>query len=213
MKDHNLPIPDGYNPETQRMVALFAAQLDRQHENLKKAVKGLTVEQLEWQLHPGMNTIGMLLAHIAIAEIFWIRIAPTEIDDKKEWDAIIKELIGIVGHEDGLPLPADGKHPESLTGKTLDQYLAMLDTMRATTNGTLAGWTDEKLNSAPAISGKVLGAWTDEQLDSTFIIEKEYRFSRAWALYHVLEHLSGHLGQILMLKHVMRDKGILEKTA
>jgi len=209
MKEHLLTLPDGYDIKKQRLVGTFAAQLDAQHEMLRKAVEGLTVVQLEWQLRPGMNTIGMLMAHIAIAEIFWINIAPNEIEDKTEWDRIIKDLIGILGHEDGMPLPADGKHPQSLACKTLDQYLTMLDTARATTAKVLGGWTDNHLETAPNITGKVLEAWTDERLSSTFVLENDYRFSRIWALYHVLEHLSGHIGQISLLKHIMHDKGVL----
>jgi len=139
MEERLMAIPDGYDGNTQLMVATFAAQLEAQYEKLKKAVEGLTVEQLEWQLHPGMNTIGMLLAHIAIAEIFWINIAPAEIHDKNEWDRIINDLIGLLGHEDGMPLPKDGKHPESLAGKNLDQYMSMLAIARATTSKILGG--------------------------------------------------------------------------
>ena len=190
MKEILLPIADSYDLSRQRMTGTFAAQLEAQLDKLKETVQGLTTEQLEWQSRPGMNTIGMLLAHITIAEVFWIKIAPAEIDDKDEWDKIIKELIGILGHEDGMPLPKDGKHPETLAGKTVDDYLKMLDIGR---NATRAIWE----------------TWHDDDLDKTFVVEAKYRFSRRWALYHILEHLAAHLGQVLILKHMMRDAGIM----
>jgi uncharacterized damage-inducible protein DinB len=193
MKDHALPFPDGYDKDTQPMTAMFAVQLDDQLYKLKKSVEGLTVEQLEWQLKTGMNTIGMLLAHIAVAETFWTQVAPAGIPHKTEGDKVIKDIIGIGGEDDGLPLPESGKHPETLAGKTLEDYLSMLDKCRAATHN-------------------VLQTWKDEDLDTTFVIE-DYSFSRSWTLYHILEHLSAHLGQVLLLKHIMVDNGLLTKNA
>lgn len=194
MTEKLLPLPDGHDPHTQRMVATFAAQLDAQLEKLKKAVDGLTLEQLEWQSQPGMNTIGMLLAHIAVAETFWINVAPQEIQFDGEGNKIIKSIIGIEGDDDGLPLPEAGTHPKTLAGKSLDDYLGMLAKCRKATH-------------------KVLLTWTDDSLDSTFTIEEKYSYSRSWTLYHTLEHLAGHLGQVLLLKHIMCDEGVLKKDS
>ena len=36
---------------------------------------------------------------------------------------------------------------------------------------------------------------------------KRQRISVRWILYHVAEHFSGHYGQILMLRHLYRDRG------
>jgi len=33
--------------------------------------------------------------------------------------------------------------------------------------------------------------------------------SPRWILYHVLEHFAGHFGQVLLVKHQMRDAGVL----
>jgi uncharacterized damage-inducible protein DinB len=189
MNEARLKIPDGYNPETQRTVGIFAAQLDDLLARLKRAVAGLTVEQLEWQLHAGMNTIGMLLAHNAVVETFWLMVAPKGLPVEPDGNERIKEIIGIRGNEDGLPLPPEGTHPESLSGKTLDEYLAMLDTARTVVHGELRTWTDDGLD--------------------TFFNVEDYRISRAWVLYHVLEHLAAHVGQVLILMHIMRDRGVL----
>ena len=42
---------------------------------LAKDLKDITPAELQWQLRPGMNTIGMLLAHLAIVEVFWLHVA------------------------------------------------------------------------------------------------------------------------------------------
>src|SRR5262245_21225117 len=63
-----LVIPSGYASQE---VASFIAQLDdlleRQHDQTRK----LTPVDLEWQPAPGMNTIGMLMAHQAVIEVAW----------------------------------------------------------------------------------------------------------------------------------------------
>jgi len=66
MKKREIKIARGYDPKTQGKIGLFAAQFDDQLARLKKEVVSLTVEQLDWQQKPGMNTIGMLLAHLSL---------------------------------------------------------------------------------------------------------------------------------------------------
>ena len=56
MPKREIKIPKGYDPKTQGRIGLFAAQLDDQLKLLKKDVKNLTVEQLEWQQRPGSST-------------------------------------------------------------------------------------------------------------------------------------------------------------
>lgn len=193
MENYSLNLDPGFALPGQYAVALFAAQLDDQSARLKRAVTGLAVEQLEWQTRPGMNTVGMLLAHIAVAETFWMKSAPEELAEKSQWDEIILKTIGIRGDDDGLPLPADGIHPATLRGKTLDEYLRMLDKSRAATIERLKSWRDSDLDTSHQLEGG--------------------RFTCAWTVYHVLEHLVGHAGQIRQLKHMMIDAGVLQPTA
>jgi hypothetical protein len=54
--------------------------------------------------------------------------------------------------------------------------------------------------------------WSDRDLNKQFVLGKKWQFSRVWVVYHVLEHFASHLGQILMLKHMMRDAGVLKET-
>ena len=58
-----------------REVALFIAQLDDQSRRLTEDTRGLPPATLAWQPAPGMNTIGMLLAHNAIVEVYWMCVA------------------------------------------------------------------------------------------------------------------------------------------
>ena len=191
MKERKLPASDVYDISSQRIVALFAAQLDDQLRQLKEAVAELSTTHLEWHPHPGVNTVGMLLAHIAVAEAFWINVAPAGIPLESDGDDLILKTIGIRMDDDGLPLAADARHPSTLTGKSLADYLDILDKMRGATHATMRTWRDADLDKGYTLR------------DETVI--------RSWTLYHVLEHFAAHYGQILLMKHLMRYDGVLSK--
>lgn len=191
MEIRKLEIPDGYDQLKQPMVALFAAQLDNQLQRLKRDLAGFTTEQLEWQLHPGMNTIGMLLAHFAVVDLFWLCVATHEIPLEPDGDEFIKTIIGIRGDDDGLPLKEGDKHPQTLAGKSPDDYWRMVDAARAKVH-------------------EELRTWNDAELESTYQL-RDKRITRSWTVYHVLEHFAAHYGQILLIMHLMRDAGILAK--
>ncbi|UCD16485.1 MAG: DinB family protein, partial [Candidatus Zixiibacteriota bacterium] len=144
MKKWELKIARGYDPKSQSKVGLFAAQLDDQLARLRKEIKGLTVRQLEWQQHPGMNTIGMLLAHMALAEVWWIRIAPAEIAWETEGKNLVRKICGF--DDDGIPLPDKGKHPSYLKGLTADKYLKILSNGRRTAHAEMKKWKDRDLD-------------------------------------------------------------------
>lgn len=182
MQEHLVPVPDGYDPTTQARIVYMAGQLDDQLRRLKTSVEGMTRETLEWQVAPGRNTIGMLLAHIAVAEVWWIQAGAKGIRDLPEVNRIVKGVIGIRADEDGLPLPEGGGHPEALKGFELPDYLALIDKGRLSTHITLRGWTDA-------------------ELDEPFQL-KDRRVSKGWILYHVLEHMVAHYGQLLLLQRL-----------
>lgn len=188
--ERKLSVPAGYDPKANPQVASFAAQLDDQLALLKKACDGLEVRHLEWQPHPGVNTIGMLLAHLAIVDIWWIRIAPYQLAEP-EAEALFKQIAGIGGDDDGLPLAENGTHPATLKGKSSADYFGMIDRARAVTHQELQKWRDADLLTTYPLRDRVI--------------------TREWTVYHVLEHFAGHFGQILLLKHLMRDAGLLPK--
>lgn len=186
---HEVKLPRGYNPRTQKDIGMFAAQLDDQLKRLKNNVTGLTVKQLEWQQKPGMNTVGMLLAHLALVEVWWIRIAPKEIPWEPKGRKIIEKACGF--EDDGLPLSPKGRHSKYLKGYTLKEYLAVLTRVRRSIH-------------------RELKSWHDRDLDKLYSLGKR-QISKRWTLYHVLEHFAAHFGQILLLKHMMRNAGVLKE--
>ena len=183
-----LAVPEGYDRVANPRLASFAAQLDDQLAHLKRNTAELGLQQLEWQPHLGVNSIGMLLAHLAVVEVWWLRVAPRE-EPESEHDTIARRIIGIAMDDDGMPLAAGGRHPKSLAGTEIADYLRMLGAARAATHGELRGWRDDELGRSFTLRSREI--------------------SREWAVYHVLEHFSAHHGQILLLKHLMRDAGVL----
>ena len=182
VREHLVPTPEGYDPTTQARILYMAGQLDDQVRRLKESVEGIDPELLEWQIAPGRNTIGMLLAHIAVAEVWWIQAGAKGIRDLPEVNRIVKGVIGIRADEDGLPLPEGGGHPDALKGFTLDQYLALIDRGRVATHAALRTWTDAELDESFQLKGVTV--------------------SKGWILYHVLEHMVAHYGQILLLQRL-----------
>src|SRR5262245_16884174 len=112
--------------------ASFIAQLDDQSRRLARATRDMTPEELGWQPRPGMNTIGMLLAHLAIVEVFWTAIA-TEYDPQAA-----ERALGFGFDDDGMPLAEDGTPPAGLQSKDLAYYDALLERARTFVKEQLA---------------------------------------------------------------------------
>ena len=174
-----------------REVALFIAQLDDQSRRLTADTRGLEVEALTWQAAPGMNTIGMLLAHIAIVEVFWARL----VLEDRPMPFEIHDVLGIGLDDDGMPLRHDAHPPAGLAGREL-------------------GFFDDLLARARAHTRQIGAALDDAYLEREIVREhpnpetREARSGRVvtprWTLYHLLEHEAGHYGQILLLSHLLR---------
>ena len=188
MTRHVMPPVEGYDLGTQPTVAFLAASLDDQLRRLREDVAGLDVEALEWQEAPGRNTIGMLLAHLAVAEAWWFHAGARGISEREGINEVLQGVIRMNPEDDGIPLAPDGGHPATLAGKTLGDYLALLERARAASHEVLRGWTDADL---------------DQEVEF-----RDRRVSRGWILYHVLEHMVAHYGQILLLKRIRADRGL-----
>jgi len=165
-------------------IGLFVAQLEDQSRRLTLDTRGLTRSALEWQPAPGMNTMGMLLAHLAIVEVHWMQVGPLEraLPD-------VAEALGIGVDDDGMPQPPRGKPPAALRGKPLAFF-------------------DDLLARARAHTVRVAGGLTDADLDREVSrVRKNGQtrvFNLRWVFYHMLEHYAGHYGQILLLHHLHR---------
>src|SRR5262245_1362340 len=103
-----LAMPTGFRS---REAASFVAQLDDQSKRLTEGTRGLKAAALEWQPAPGLNTIGMLLAHIAIVEVFWTQVGPLGLSAYET-----ESTLGIGVDDDGMPLAPGGGPPATLRG-------------------------------------------------------------------------------------------------
>jgi uncharacterized damage-inducible protein DinB len=163
-------------------IALFVAQMDDQSRRLTEDTRGATVDELAWQPALGMNTAGMLLAHIAIVEVFWMSKAAEIPFDSQG-------VLGIGEDDDGLPAPEGSSPPATLAGWDLARFDEVLAKARANTYTIAKTWTDADLDRVVE--------WT--RRDGSL-----WHFSVRWILYHILEHEAGHYGQVGLLRHLYR---------
>jgi uncharacterized damage-inducible protein DinB len=170
--------PPGY---ASREAGSFVAQMDDQTRRLIEDTRDLTPEALAWQPAPGMNSIGMLLAHIAIVEVYWMHVAAAGGTPSPS-----QEILGIGEDDDGIPLPAGAGPPATLRGKNLAFYDDLLARARQHTVALAQPLKDADLERQ----------FKRRRRDGT-----EDTFNIRWVLYHVLEHFAGHYGQILLLRH------------
>ena len=171
------PVPGFTSPE----VSLYFAQLEELTDRLRADVREATPAQLEWQPGPGMNTIGMLLAHIAVAEAYWAAVIA-------ERAFLCEAVLDIGADDDGMPLAEGAGPPETLKSKAIPFFFDLLMKARANTQAMLTPLETSDLSR-----------------------EIELRSPRGvrtlnghWILYHMVEHLGGHYGQINLMMHMQR---------
>jgi uncharacterized damage-inducible protein DinB len=131
----------GYTPSIGRLVGI----LQYARQTTLAAVNGLSVAQLDHLQDDTSNSIGALLAHIAVVErayqvlTFEERVAPPE--EQATW-------------EPALTLGAEGRR--MLRGKPLEHYVHALDEARRLTLAGLAArddaWLERSLVAAPAMN-------------------------------------------------------------
>ena len=167
-----------------REVASFIAQLDDQLTRLTTATRDMTAEELAWQPRPGTNTIGMLLAHLAIVEVFW-----TALILKREENFQSEPVLGVGMDDDGMPVPEEGLPPAALAGKDLAFYDDLLARGRAFVKEASKETPDSDL---------------DREIPRTRADGTRRLINVRWYYYHLLEHFAGHYGQILLLRHLYR---------
>jgi uncharacterized damage-inducible protein DinB len=169
-----------------REAASFLAQLDEMSGRMIEDMRGASAAELAWQSAPGHNTEGMLLAHIAVVEVFWLLLA------QGKWDeAALRRILGVGADDDGMPLRAGGRPPAALRGRSLAWYRRLLVRARAFTARSLR-----------RMGPRDLDRLVERRRDG----KRVYRVNVRWILYHVLEHQAGHYGQLLLLRHQYRDR-------
>ena len=175
-----LETPDGF---ASREVARVLWQMEDQRRLVIEQSRGASAEELGWQPAPGMNTIGMLLAHIAVAETNLVQVG---VLGMAKGDT--RPVIGINPDDDGLPLPADGSPPAALAGRSLEYFDDLLASARTHTRAALAALHDADLERVVRRPPRPDGTVRE--------------FNVAWVLYHILEHEAGHRGQIALLRRL-----------
>jgi uncharacterized damage-inducible protein DinB len=184
----DIKAPDSFKSP---QVGLFIAELDDQNRRLLEDLKDITPAELEWQSAPGMNTIGMLLAHIAIVEAWWMHVGPLA---KGSTEAAAEPLPGIIGmgfKDDGLPIERAGGLPApNLAGKDLAFYADALQRARNFTKEITVSMTNDDLDRTGSLKRR-------DGSTGTYTVR--------WVLYHVLEHEAAHYGQISFIRHQYRD--------
>ena len=163
-----------------RLTGLFLWQLDDQSRRLTEDTRGATTAELAWQPAPGMNTIGMLLAHIAMVEVAWveagIRQRPWACDD----------VLQMSYRECGIPMAAGAAPPPGLQGRELPFFDDLLARARAHTREIVRPLTDGNL---------------ERRFRRTRDDGSQFEGNLGWTLYHILEHEAGHYGQINLMRH------------
>jgi uncharacterized damage-inducible protein DinB len=178
-----IDIPKGWRaPEA----ASFLAQLDALSATMFADLRGIPAAELGWQPLPGMNTIGMLFTHLAIVEVYWLMIATGGYTDEK-----LRKVLGIGVDDDGMPLPPGARPPANLRGRTLADCRRLHDRARRFVTRIARAMK-------PADLRKVITRQRrDGSTDSCNV---------RWILFHVLEHQAGHYGQMLLVRHLYRER-------
>jgi uncharacterized damage-inducible protein DinB len=178
-----LAAPAGYRSPR---VAQFLWQLDEQRRGLLAGLEGITPVELQWQPERGMNSIGMLLAHIAFAEAHLGQVGLLA-----EQVGHAQDVVGFSEEDEGLPLAADARPSPAFDGKELAWFERALAAARDHTRRVSLELDDAALERLVH----------RERPDGTRRV-----FNLGWVYYHLLEHEAGHRGQIGLLRHLYRAR-------
>jgi uncharacterized damage-inducible protein DinB len=183
MPSRVLEIPRGWRS---REAASFALQLEFLSARRFHDVASASAAELAWQPQRGANTIGMLLAHVEIVEVFWmLRATSGESPDE------LQRILGIGMDDDGMPVARDGRPPALLRGRALAWYRRLHRRARGATLKALRAMP-------PAAMDRVI----EVRPGKGPVIPVNVR----WILFHVLEHEAAHYGQMMALRHAWRDR-------
>ncbi|MEQ1833484.1 MAG: DUF664 domain-containing protein [Candidatus Eisenbacteria bacterium] len=195
MPVYDLEIPRGRSHEA----ALFLAEIDDQTRRLFQDLKGITAAELAWSPKRGQNTIGMLLTHLAVVEVYWLAVAagrftPAALKKSGARDVAeqeFRDVLGVGPDDDGMPLAKNGLPPAALASWTYADYRRLLGRARVHIAAQVLELTDRDV-ARKVKRVRLNGEHTAQSV--------------RWILYHVLEHFSGHYGQILLLRHQYADR-------
>lgn len=161
-------------------VVPFIQELCRANAELRATTVALQRNVLEWQLKAGMNTVGMLIAHVAIVQVYWvIQIINRGNILEAQCSETSQRVLGLGLMDDGVPLQPDGSHPPLLEGQDSPFYASLLRKAEEYVRLQLA----PIVNLDPA---------------SEFYVDGKSR-SVEWILWHILSHSWEHTGQVRLM--------------
>ena len=156
---------EGYSPQ----VGTLLSTMTMMRAWLIDSVKGLSVEELDFQLDEKSNSIGAMLLHLAATEKYYqlntfddLEWGSWSDDIKKEWD---------------VPMGLGDKGRDEIKGNNVNYYLEKLAAVRAVTEKEFAKRDDEWIMKSEPFFG--------DQPTNNYC---------KW--FHVCEHESNHRGQI-----------------
>ena len=170
--------------------ATYFTQMQDQTDRLMKAIADITPPELEWQPAPKMNTIGMLLAHLAGAEVAWA-MRGLEGYQASNLDDLIKRLEDLGFPDDGVGFDAGDAPPAYFAGKDLAYFREYLNRAREYWRNAASKITCEQMKT---------------ELSETIWNGTERIYTPRWVMYHILVHFPGHASQIYMLRHMYQDR-------
>lgn len=178
------------------VAASLMAQIDDVNRRSLEAAKGLGTDELAWQpfgpppgtpagaTGTGWNSIGMLLAHIAVAQTHL-----TQVGLLGERDGHVHDVLGITMDDEGLPLAPDAPPSPALAGRDLAFFAELLARAGTFVRASAAPLTDDDLASDVVRPPREDGS--------------QRVFDRRWVLHHIAEHTAGHMGQIALLRKML----------
>ncbi len=166
------------NPNFPTEIGFYISGMEEVREQLRKAVKGLSDEEVAAKLTPNTHSIGQLILHNAEAEWWWLKcvVAEKELDEEEakreaHWGVLLDEDFASKNY-------------------SAEFCIEEVDRVRKTCLEVLKGFSDDVLE-------KYFG-WDK---DDGIRVEKSLR----WILHHLIDHEAQHKGQMLMLKRLLKD--------
>ncbi len=160
---------EGYTPR----IGTLLSTMTMMRAWVVRGVKGLTMEELDFQLDDQSNSIGAMLWHLAATERYY----QLNTFEEMEWGSWSKKI----KKEWDLPMNLGGEGRMKIKGNDIDFYLSKLEEGRDVTKMEFAKRDDEWLMKS-----------------EPFFEEKPTNNHAKW--FHVCEHESNHNGQIKFIK-------------
>jgi uncharacterized damage-inducible protein DinB len=158
--------PIGPEPEVGRWLA---AMEDARRDTLRE-LEAVTPEMVDWRREAPLNSIGVLLYHIALIEADWLL---DDIEGRGEPPRWVADLLPYADRDDGGRLTR-------IDGQPLATHLDRMARIRAFLIDELRDMTADELH-APRSRAR-------------------YDVSPAWVLHHLLQHEAEHRSHIAWLR-------------